>query len=61
VHACMRGCLRDRHHILADTSAQTQAWRIEFLYRNIREGSIRTKGRAREAVSILLEYFYTKI
>ena len=27
-HACVRGCLRDRHHISADTSAQTQAWRI---------------------------------
>ncbi len=42
--ACVRGRLRDRHHIRADTSAQTQAWRIEFLYRNIREESTRTKG-----------------
>ena len=37
VHACVRGCLRDRHHISADTSAQTQAWRIEFSHRNIRD------------------------
>jgi hypothetical protein len=61
VHACMRGCLRDRHHISADTSAQTQAWRIEFSYRKIREESIRTKGRAREAASRapLLSVFIT--
>ena len=51
VHACVRGCLRDRHHISADTSAQTQAWRIEFPYRNIREEWTRKKGRAREAAS----------
>jgi hypothetical protein len=30
--------------------AQTQAWRIEFSYRNIQEESIRTKGRVRGAV-----------
>ena len=50
VHACVCGCLRDRHHVSADIhSAQTRAWRIEFPYRNIREQSTLTKGRVREA------------
>jgi hypothetical protein len=33
VHACVRGCLRDRHHISDDTSAQTRAWRIDTVSR----------------------------
>jgi hypothetical protein len=50
VHACVRGCPRDRHHVLADLhSAQTRAWKIEYSYRNIREESTRKKGGARRA------------
>jgi hypothetical protein len=49
--ACMRACVVarviDTMYQLIYSSAQTQAWRIEFPYRNIRESYVRSKGRVR--------------
>ena len=51
--ACMRACVVarviDTMYQLIYSSAQTQAWRIEFSYRNIREYKGRSKGRVRAA------------
>jgi hypothetical protein len=46
VHACVRGCLRGRHHVLADLHIGEDPGCPKL---------------ARLSVSILLEYFYTKI
>jgi hypothetical protein len=71
--ACMRACVAvrviDTMYQLIYSSAQTQAWRIEFSYRNIQEYFPRPKGRVRDTVSRarpfdsrnFREYFYTKI
>jgi hypothetical protein len=49
--ACMRACVVarviDTMYQLIYSSAQTQAWRIEFPYRNIHEYFWRSKGRVR--------------
>jgi hypothetical protein len=46
---CMRACVVARvigtMYQLICNSAQTQAWRIEFPYRNIRESYARSKGQ----------------
>jgi hypothetical protein len=62
--ACVRVCVAafvvDTIRIPADTSAQTaqtQAWRIELLYKNIRV----SPELALLSGSILFEYFYTEI
>jgi hypothetical protein len=53
--ACMRACVVarviDTMYQLIYSSAQTQAWRMEFSYRNIRKYFSRSKGRARDTVS----------
>ena len=71
--ACMRACVVarviDTMYQLIYSSAQTQAWRIEFSYRNIREirrGQKDELGALRPELVLLTapnfrEYFYTKI
>jgi hypothetical protein len=53
--ACMRACVvarvTDTMYQLIYSSAQAQAWRIEFPYKNIHEYWGRSKGRVREAAS----------
>jgi hypothetical protein len=55
LHACVRGCPRDRHHVytyqLIYSSAQTRAWRIDFSHRNIHVYKGRLKGRVRVQTS----------
>ena len=46
-HACTHTRVIDTMYQLIYSSAQTQAWRIEFSYRNIRKSYARSKGRAR--------------
>jgi hypothetical protein len=54
LRACMRACVVarviDTMYQLIHSSAQTQAWRIEFSYRNIHEYKARSKGRVRRAL-----------
>jgi hypothetical protein len=49
--ACAAACMIDTMCQLIISSAQTQAWKIKFSYRNIREYFARSKGRARGAAS----------
>ena len=62
--ACMRACVVarviDTMYQLIYSSAQTQAWRIEFSYRNIRESYARSKGRARDAASRARPYDHSQ-
>jgi hypothetical protein len=46
MRACVVARVIDTVYQLFYSSAQTQAWRIEFSYRNIREYMARSKGRA---------------
>ena len=56
MHACVRGCLRDRHHVSADLHVGADPGvgnRIsifEFSYKYIRDYYARSKGRVRGTV-----------
>ena len=49
VRAWLPACVIDTMYQLIYSSEQTQAWRIEFPYRNIDEYWARSKGRVRGA------------